>query len=113
MPVVRLARTGSVIGRALDEDGRPVAGAGVVLRLENSTAHKLYQDVTRRQPPLTTDKEGRFLIEVVIPQLGFALGFRQGREVLFREQRMVLHHVKAAETLDLGEFCVRPFKRSP
>ena len=113
MPVARLVRTGSVMGRALDEDGRPVAGASILLRFEEKTADKLFQDLTRRQPPVTTDKEGRFRIDGVIPQLGLMVGCRRGREVLVYDTRPKLHQVKPGQTLDLGEFRVKPFKQSP
>lgn len=108
-PVARLARTGSVSGRALDEEGRPITGAAVQLRFEDSTADKLFRDLTRRQAPFTTDKDGRFRIDGVIPQFGFMVGFRRGRVVLVYDTRPLPHQVKAGETLDLGEFRAKPF----
>lgn len=111
-PVVRLVQSGSVMGRALDEDGRPVAAAAILLSFEDKTAHKLFKDLTRRQPPLTTDKEGRFRIDGMIPKLGFALGFRRDRTVLVQDTRPVQHQVKPGEMLDLGEIRVKPFQPS-
>ncbi len=61
--VIRGHQGATVAGRALDADGRPVAGANVAM---------VYLDVSRvlfsadgRKEPITTDAEGRFRIERV------------------------------------------------
>jgi RNA polymerase sigma factor (sigma-70 family) len=107
-PIVRLEGAGSVTGRVLDRDGQPLAGADVNLSSPDRLASELYRQRDQLRPPIRTDKEGRFRIEGIVPEVKFTLGIRQGRTFLVGEPRIGVRQVKPGETLDLGDVRVKP-----
>jgi hypothetical protein len=64
--VVKLQPCGSISGRIVDEDGQPVAGRYAGL----GPGKDPYDPV---QHVFTTDKEGRFRVEGLVPGLGYWL----------------------------------------
>jgi RNA polymerase sigma factor (sigma-70 family) len=79
-PVVRLGRGGSVTGRAVDADGKPLAGltvdwwythyqVGAATAFTALTAGKV----------VTTDANGQFRIDAVFPNEEFQLLFKRGK----------------------------------
>jgi RNA polymerase sigma factor (sigma-70 family) len=109
---VRLAPCGSAIGRAVDEDGRPLAGALVELVLYDRRGEQIPKGIGFWPPDesWSADQEGRFRIEGLSPDLTVRVGFRHGsRPDVFlvpeKSKEAVLHHVTArpGETVDLGE----------
>jgi RNA polymerase sigma factor (sigma-70 family) len=107
-PVVRLVPTGSVTGRILEHDGRPLAGVYVDLSLPDRAARELYRQWNQRRSPIRTDKDGHFRIEGMVPDMKFGLSLRHDRSFLVGEPRIGLRQVKPGETLDLGEVRVKP-----
>jgi RNA polymerase sigma factor (sigma-70 family) len=107
-PTVRLMATGSVRGRALDLDGRPVAGADVRLSYADEAADELIRHLKANDKPVRTDKDGRFLLEGLVPDVKFGLGVYQGKKLLVGEPRIGLREVKLGATLDLGDFRTKP-----
>ncbi len=105
---VRLAPVGTVTGRLLDRDGQPIVGAFVDLNPPDSTARELYRQLAQRRPPIRTDKDGRFRLEGIVPNVQFMLSIYQGRTFLVGEPRIGTKQVKPGETLDLGTIRVKP-----
>ncbi len=81
-PVARLTRAGTVKGRILDADGQPIAGADIRLSPVDRKARELYDQVKSRTAPIPTDKEGRFHLEGMIPDMKFSVSIHQGRHVV-------------------------------
>lgn len=107
-PVARLNPTGSVTGRVLDREGQPIAGADVDLSSPDADARELYRQLDQRRKMIHTDKDGRFRIEGIVPDVKFHLNIFQGRTFLVGEPRIGARQVKPGETLDLGDVRVKP-----
>ena len=107
-PVVRLMATGAVAGRVLDQDGQPIAGAEVRLFYPDSIGSELVRHLQQKLPQVQTDKEGRFRLEGLVPDVKFGLGVYRGKTFLVGEPRIGLLEVKSAATLDLGDVRTRP-----
>jgi RNA polymerase sigma factor (sigma-70 family) len=107
-PVVHLGPVGSVIGRMLDREGQPLAGANIDLSSPDPTTRELYRQLRLRQQATRTDKDGRFRIEGIIPEVKFTLSITQGRTFLIGEPLIGARQVKPGETLDLGDVRVKP-----
>lgn len=108
---VRLAPVGTVTGRLLDREGQPIAGAFVELHTGEGpygTARELYRHLQQRRPPIRTDKDGRFRLEGIVPEVKFGLSIYQGRAFLVGEPPIGVRQVKPGETLDLGTIHVKP-----
>jgi hypothetical protein len=62
----------------------------------------------QRREAVHTDKNGRFRIEGIVPEVKFMLNVYQGRTFLVGEPRIGARQVKPGETLDLGDRRVKP-----
>ncbi|HEY7326460.1 MAG TPA: sigma-70 family RNA polymerase sigma factor [Gemmataceae bacterium] len=105
---VRLVPVGSMTGRLLDREGQPIAGAFVDLNPPDGVARELYRHLNQRRPQIRTDKDGRFRIDGIVPDVKFMLSISQGRTFLVGEPRIGLRQVKPGQTLDLGAIRVKP-----
>jgi hypothetical protein len=116
---ISLAATGTLVGRALDPNGRPWAGLNVKAayriaeleqaRVEGKDFHDLPRDllydylawdkIISRET--NTDKDGKFVIDGLIPGLKYDLALRDdtAQEVLRRESLSV----EAGKEKDLGD----------
>jgi RNA polymerase sigma factor (sigma-70 family) len=106
---IRLEPTGFVTGRALDADGQPVAEAQVEMVFPGTVAAvDMVGYLRHHRQPVRTDKDGRFRIEGVIPEMKFSLILRTGQEVRVGKPAVAQKEVKSGATLDLGDFRTGP-----
>jgi hypothetical protein len=102
---------GTVTGRVIGHDGKPVAGMVVVFQMTEARANDLLaQKLFRDERTATTDAAGRFRFERMFPEVEFDLmvfrpGFRSGEA---GSKRTTL---KPGETKDVGEFKLRAPKK--
>ena len=105
---IRLSPTASIVGRALDPEGEPLADALLQTVYLRRSAWDVVTVAGRDQAPLKTDGDGRFRVENVPPSERLTLGFREGDKSyggprITDEKRQL----KPGEQLDLGEFKVK------
>jgi hypothetical protein len=110
-PTVRLAPAGVITGRLLDGDGQPIAGADVYVLNLDGTDRDLIGRLTRSAPVPRSNKEGRFRVEGVFPDVKFAIIARKGQEGLGEEMKTGHDPIKAGETKDLGDLRMKAFKQ--
>lgn len=109
-PIVRLKPTGSVTGRLLDMDGQPLAGINITPFGEQNTTRELYRQLSPRSELPQTDKEGRFRVDGLVPDVQFSLNLHKGRTYYIGEPRIGLRQVESGKTLDLGEVRIKPYQ---
>jgi hypothetical protein len=109
---VRLQPSGTLIGRVVDEDGRPRAG----LALRNLGGIYPEPPADRALLPQSTSgsgilvgRDGRFRIDGLIPGLKYGAGAAQGSMGLGEVFRDVI--VAPGEVEDLGDLKIVPYKR--
>lgn len=104
---VRLGQCGTIKGRLLDEDGKPLAKVVVDLYFLDRPASEIHKEIHRANL-VETDADGRFQIENVIPGPKFSLWFKQG--VRFFEPLVQLDDssVQAGAALNVGEIKLKP-----
>ncbi|MHB1424222.1 MAG: sigma-70 family RNA polymerase sigma factor [Gemmataceae bacterium] len=106
--VVKLAPVGKVSGRLLDGDGNPLEGVEVSINPPGVIGSELYRFAAPSGKPAHTDKDGRFRIEGVVPDLKFWLNLRKERTFFIGVPRIGVRQVKAGEALDLGDIRTKP-----
>ena len=116
---VRLAPCGSAVGRVVDPDGQPLAGAriGISLRDRGGEQIPLNIGLWPSGEFFSADDQGRFRIEGLTPDLIARLSARpRSRPDVFLipegAKRAAFEHLEAkpGETVELGEI---PMKRPP
>lgn len=102
---VRLGAAASIIGRALDPDGEPLADAIVQIGYFRRVAFEQPGSRNTEQTQLKSDADGRFRVENILPGERLTLSFRQG-DKFFGGPRITdeKRQLKSGEQLDLGEF---------
>jgi hypothetical protein len=88
-PIVKLRPMGSVKGRLLDADGKPLAGSVVSPSYREKTANRIDSTI-HEATPIASDANGVFTLDSLIPEVPFELSFRRGR-------RSFQHVAKPAE----------------
>jgi predicted alpha/beta-hydrolase family hydrolase len=109
-PVVRLAPTGTVTGRVLDLDGRPLPGADVHLWSPDDTVRDLFRLAESKGEPVRTDKDGRFRLGGLVPDMKLGFQIYRGKTFLVSEPRVGPLQVGPGKTQDLGDFRTRPYQ---
>jgi RNA polymerase sigma factor (sigma-70 family) len=104
---VKLASAAVITGRALDEDGQPLAGAEIFTLYSTPVGQSLTNSRDRNLLP-QTDKEGRFRLEGTVPGLPLELALRKGRQMLVPEKRLQIKPLESGQTLDLGDLRTKP-----
>jgi protocatechuate 3,4-dioxygenase beta subunit len=77
--VVQLRRMGSVKGRLLDRDGKPLAGVAVDLYYRDARAYFVHEMIYGREQAVT-DANGAFVLDRVVPELKFHLSFQRRKQ---------------------------------
>jgi hypothetical protein len=97
--VVKLAPGGTVKGRLLDGDGRPLSGV-TVLRYQEQTAGAIQLQVYQARS-VETDADGKFTAEAV-PGVKFSFCLNRGKRTADLKER-INETVQAGKTVDLGD----------
>jgi RNA polymerase sigma factor (sigma-70 family) len=102
-PVVRLKPMGSIKGRLLDADGKPLAGIVVAPSYNEGSANTI-DSIIHEARPIASAANGAFTLDSLIPELPFALSFRSGRRTFARQSKSVeaTVQVKPGECRDVG-----------
>jgi hypothetical protein len=107
-PVVKLRAMGSVKGRLLGADGKPLAGVVVAPRYRESAANGI-DDQIHEGDPVASDANGCFTLESLVPELLFELSFRRGLRDFARDAKSTeaTIQVKSGECRDVGDVRVK------
>jgi RNA polymerase sigma factor (sigma-70 family) len=106
--VAKLGPVGRVTGRLLDVDGQPFAGITVSVSPLREIDRELYRFARFPGHPVRTDKDGRFALDGVLPEMPFVPGFRKGNEYYASKPKIGRQKLKPGETLDLGDRTLQP-----
>jgi protocatechuate 3,4-dioxygenase beta subunit len=114
---VRLEPLAALAGRLLDADGKPAAGLKVtaLISVQREDYKELPVDLLYDYPSwskltngeATTDKEGRFRIEGLVPGLKYLINVKDGSEILPAYTREV-PSLETGKAADLGDLKARP-----
>jgi RNA polymerase sigma factor (sigma-70 family) len=105
--VAKLGPPGSVKGRLLGEDGKPLAGVEVRLHFREREAEEVHA-AAHRAKLAVSDADGRFAIDDVLPGLKFELSFGTERRKFERATKPASpSEVQSGEVKDLGEIKVK------
>jgi hypothetical protein len=103
---VKLSPAGALAGRALNAGGELVADAEVYAFYKTPVGQQLNRRRSQPGPP-RTDKEGRFLLEGIVPGLEFRLTFRTGGKMLEPEKRTDIK-LEPGQKRDEGDIRLKP-----
>jgi hypothetical protein len=101
-PVITLGPAGVVTGRAVDADGKPIAGLNIYLRHARREAAGVFEMLNFTKQVMT-DATGRFRIEGVVPGQEFRLAFSKGSKNLGADNAPRYTVSKNGETKHLGD----------
>jgi hypothetical protein len=96
-----------LLGRILDEDGKPVVDARVRVFYADNGVGWLSETVVGE---IQTDAEGRFRLEGLIPGLNFGIGFRKGANFLDAGQILQKLTVEPGEAKSLGDIPTKVYR---
>jgi RNA polymerase sigma factor (sigma-70 family) len=107
--VVQLRRMGSIKGRLLDRDGKPLARVAVDLFYRDARAYFVHEMIYGREQ-VVTDADGAFTLDNVVPELEFRLSFQSRRQRFERETKAADPYiqVKPGACRDLGAVKLKP-----
>jgi hypothetical protein len=108
-PVVKLKPMGSVKGRLLDADGKPLAGIVVEPSYRDKAARTI-DSIIREARPIESDVNGAFTLDSLIPGLPMELSFRRGRRNFEHVVKIlgVTIQVQSGACRDVGEIKLKP-----
>ena len=104
--VAKLMPAGSVTGKLVDSDGRPIAGVAVNLQFVGS-GNDLYRDLKAGRPMAETDKDGSFRIDGVVPGTKFGLSLTKAQQYFLAEPKIGQKQVESGKTLELATLTVK------
>jgi hypothetical protein len=105
---VKLVPLGAMVGRVLDADGQPIAGAEVNSSFTSNAGNEMERLLRQQRPLARTDAGGRFRLDGIIPGQKLTLYFRKGQSTLAGQPRMSPKEVAARAVLDLGDMRTKP-----
>jgi protocatechuate 3,4-dioxygenase beta subunit len=103
---VRLEAPGSITGRVVDGEGRPVPGLRVTVHYREDAPRALADTFRPKDDPVKTDADGRFRLDGLFPGLPFSVGLRKGERFLDTGKRFGELRVGSGAAVDLGEIRV-------
>ncbi|HUR53483.1 MAG TPA: carboxypeptidase regulatory-like domain-containing protein, partial [Gemmataceae bacterium] len=104
-PVLTLSPGGTVTGRVVDAAGTPLAGVGVHLKHTSPDAAGVFE-VLHFATRTTTDANGAFTIDAVVPGFEFRLAFSKGtKNLAAKDSRHTV--AKSGGSVDVGEVKVQ------
>jgi hypothetical protein len=104
--VVKLGPPGTVKGRLVGEDGKPLAGVAVRLDHRDREAWWMHEHVHQSRL-VETGSDGRFRIDDVIAGMPFALAFSRGTRSFAPVEKRD-RTAPAGKALELGDVKVKP-----
>lgn len=105
---VRLGAPATVVGRAVDPDGMPLAEAVVDVIYLRRIASELQHVATMERAPVNTDADGRFKVEDLLPGERLAIGFKQGDSYFYIDGLTTKEkQLEAGQKLELGDVKVK------
>jgi hypothetical protein len=107
--VAKLGPHGSMRGRLLDADGKPLAGVVVDARYRDQEAGNIH-GIIHKAKQAVTDADGAFTLDELLPELKFELTFHQGKRRFEREPKLgeAAIQIKPGECRDLGMIKLKP-----
>jgi RNA polymerase sigma factor (sigma-70 family) len=105
---VRLRPTGSIRGRLLDLEGRPLRGIRIAAWSDNEQLSDLYDRLQRSEHPSRTDDAGRFMIADLLAGEEFRVQFGQFEMSRVAAPKLGAQKVAPRQTLDLGDIRTKP-----
>jgi RNA polymerase sigma factor (sigma-70 family) len=105
----RLGPAGSIRGRLLDADGKPVAGVMIDVHYRDREASAIHEIIDKAKQAVT-DANGAFTLEELLPELKLELIFHQGQRRFEREPKPAKGTIqmKPGECRDLGTIRTKP-----
>ncbi|MHB1421838.1 MAG: sigma-70 family RNA polymerase sigma factor [Gemmataceae bacterium] len=109
--VVKLRPMGSVKGRLLDLDGKPLAGVAVDLWYSDTGIHFVHEYIYWNKQ-IVTDATGAFTLDELVPELKFKLSFHRRKQRFERGTKPGDPdvQVKPGECRDLGALKLKPLR---
>jgi RNA polymerase sigma factor (sigma-70 family) len=111
--VAKLQPLGTAIGRILDADAQPIAGAIITPQFSADSANSLETFLRQQRPVVHTDAAGRFRVDGIVPGLEFRLSPRKDRSFLIPKPQPDGREVTTGAVLDLGDVRTEPIKIGP
>jgi hypothetical protein len=107
--VARLGPLGRLTGRLLDTDGQPLAGVTVWTYLNGQSDRiQWWNNLSRMRLQADTGKDGRFVVEGIIPGMAYNSSPHKGTQYYNSKPRFVPCKIEPGETLDLGDRTLEP-----
>jgi RNA polymerase sigma factor (sigma-70 family) len=110
--LLKLQPAGSLVGRVVDAEGRPVAGAHLAYGYRDDKGKEMNLfNANTELPPTTTGPDGRFRIEGLVPGLGARVriyGVEKGDKFLRTAKGKGVLAVRSGATDDVGDLTVAP-----
>jgi hypothetical protein len=101
--IAKLEPLGRISGRLVDMDGKPLAGVRVEVIAQDQNLSTLYRDVREEVPQCVADKDGRFTIDIIFPDVSFGLFFRKNKQLYASDGLMYKYKIRPQESLDIGD----------
>jgi RNA polymerase sigma factor (sigma-70 family) len=111
---VKLRPAGSIVGRLLDPDGKPLAGVEINAHYQDREAAGVHEAVHEAKR-IVSDARGAFALDELIPGLKFKLSFHRGKSYFEPEEKPaeVAIVVEPGESRDLGAIRLKQLSENP
>jgi len=100
--VATLDQPGSLKGRLIAEDGKPLVGVVINLYFSDRTGGAIQRHIYLAKL-IETNADGKFQMDEIIPGQNISLTFSRGKQTFEPLTKFENRSVQAGATLDLGE----------